>query len=76
MVPLSGRPAAAGAHPKQVTYYRGSNECLFITETLRTLHFSDEDALIRTLMRTGRQLRAGIGVVPEDVLAEIFGLVT
>ncbi len=33
-----------------------------ITDTLRTLHSSGEDALIRTLMRTGWQLRAGIDV--------------
>lgn len=46
-----------------------------ITDTLRTLHSSGEDALIRTLMRTGWQLRAGIDVEAKAFWSAIFGLV-
>ena len=46
-----------------------------ITDTLRTLHSSGEDALIRTLMRTGWHLRAGIDVESKAFWSAIFGLV-
>ncbi|WP_374212599.1 TetR/AcrR family transcriptional regulator C-terminal domain-containing protein [Rhodococcus tibetensis] len=45
-----------------------------ITDTLRTLHSSGENALIRTLMRTGWQLRAGIDVEAKAFWSAIFGL--
>ncbi|MFZ2178080.1 MAG: TetR/AcrR family transcriptional regulator C-terminal domain-containing protein [Rhodococcus sp. (in: high G+C Gram-positive bacteria)] len=46
-----------------------------ITDTLRTLHSSGEQALLRTLMRTGWQLRAGIDVESKAFWSAIFGLV-
>ena len=46
-----------------------------ITDTLRTLHSSGEDALIRTLIRTGWKLRAGIDVESKAFWSAIFGLV-
>ncbi|MGC0366685.1 AcrR family transcriptional regulator [Rhodococcus sp. 27YEA15] len=46
-----------------------------ISETLRTLHSSGEDALLRTLMRTGWTLRAGIDVESKAFWSAIFGLV-
>ncbi|MBP1053415.1 MULTISPECIES: TetR/AcrR family transcriptional regulator C-terminal domain-containing protein [Rhodococcus] len=46
-----------------------------ISETLRTLHSSGETALLRTLIRTGWQLRAGIDVESKAFWSAIFGLV-
>jgi AcrR family transcriptional regulator len=46
-----------------------------ITATLRTLHTSGSDALLRTLIRTGWQLRAEIDVESRAFWSAIFGLV-
>lgn len=46
-----------------------------ISDTLRTLHSSGETALLRTLVRTGWQLRAGIDVESKAFWSAIFGLV-
>ncbi|WHU47384.1 TetR/AcrR family transcriptional regulator C-terminal domain-containing protein [Gordonia sp. L191] len=45
-----------------------------ITETLSTLHDSGEAALLDTLVRTGWQLRAEIGVEARAFWSAIFGL--
>ncbi|MGW0036855.1 TetR/AcrR family transcriptional regulator C-terminal domain-containing protein [Gordonia sp. NPDC003376] len=46
-----------------------------ITETLRTLHERGQDALMHTLVRTGWQLRADIGVESRAFWSAIFGLI-
>ncbi|QNG20630.1 TetR family transcriptional regulator [Rhodococcus triatomae] len=46
-----------------------------ITDTLRTLHTRGEDALLRTLVRTGWTLRAGIDVEAKAFWSAVFGLV-
>ncbi|AZG47630.1 TetR/AcrR family transcriptional regulator C-terminal domain-containing protein [Gordonia insulae] len=46
-----------------------------ISDTLRTLHERGEEALMRTLVRTGWQLRAGIDVEAKAFWSAIFGLV-
>lgn len=45
-----------------------------ITQTLQTLHAAGEEALIRTLVRTGWRLRAGIDVEARAFWSAIFGL--
>ncbi|MFW0786412.1 TetR/AcrR family transcriptional regulator C-terminal domain-containing protein [Gordonia sp. CPCC 206044] len=45
-----------------------------ITDTLQTLHERGEDALMRTLVRTGWQLRADIDVESKAFWSAIFGL--
>lgn len=49
--------------------------CSLISDTLRTLHTSGENALLRTLIRTGWQLRAGIDVESKAFWSAIFGVV-
>ncbi|WAC57179.1 TetR/AcrR family transcriptional regulator C-terminal domain-containing protein [Gordonia sp. SL306] len=46
-----------------------------ISDTLRTLHERGEEALMRTLVRTGWQLRAEIGVEAKAFWSAIFGLI-
>ncbi|MYR08230.1 TetR family transcriptional regulator [Gordonia sp. SID5947] len=46
-----------------------------ISDTLRNLHERGEEALMRTLVRTGWQLRADIGVEARAFWSAIFGLI-
>lgn len=46
-----------------------------ITDTLRTLHERGESALMHTLVRTGWELRADIGVEARAFWSAVFGLI-